>query len=233
MIGIIVQLVISYLLLKYFVKQDIEALGLKLNQHRIIQLFLGILWPLAYYCLHEFLLGTIVHNPYKINSNYTLVEFMNSVVYLLRTVGYEELMFRGAILYILIRKIGTQKAVVISAFAFGIYHWFAWQVFGNPIQMILVFFTTASGGFLFAMAYNRTRSMYLQCGLHFGCDLATMVIYSKNKTIGLQWLVKSFATDPVVPPAIISVPLLIIYFIGFQLLTYWMLRKIPSMDRKK
>jgi membrane protease YdiL (CAAX protease family) len=233
MLGIIVQLVISYFLLKYFVKQDIEALGLKPNQLRIIQLFLGILWALTYYCLYEFLLGTIVHNPYKINPSYTLVDFMNSVVYLLRTVGYEELMFRGAIFYILIEKIGAQKAVVISACTFGIYHWFTWQVFGNPVQMILVFLTTASGGFLFAMAYRRTGSMYLQFGLHFGCDLATMVIFSKNKTIGLQWLVKSFASDPIVPPAIISVPVLIIHFIGFQLLTYWMLRKIPLMDRKK
>lgn len=232
MLGILIELIISFLLLKYIAGQHIEVLGLKPNRLRIAQLLAGILWPVAFYCIYEFGLAKLVHNPYRLNQEYRWSDFFNSVGYLLRTVAYEELLFRGAVLYMLIEKIGAKKALVFSACIFGIYHWFSWQAFGNPVQMLLIFYSTATAGFLFSMAYLRTRSMYLQLGLHFGCNFTTMIIFSKDHTIGMQWLVKSFLKDPFVPAAAISITMLIIHFIGFQLFTYWLLAKSRLLNRK-
>jgi membrane protease YdiL (CAAX protease family) len=47
------------------------------------------------------------------------------------SVLYEELIFRGVVLYILIKRIGEVKAILISCIAFGIYHWFSYGLFWN------------------------------------------------------------------------------------------------------
>ena len=225
MTGIVIQLLLTFFILKYVLHQDLEALGLKPTKRRLTQLILGFSWPILYYFLFEFSVAGLVHNPYHINAHYTFTNFIRSVQYLLRSVVYEELIFRGVLFYILINKIGAQKAILTSAAAFGVYHWFAWQAFGNPAQMLIIFLTTGSAGYLFAMAFVKTRSMYLAAGLHFGCNCATIIMFSKDKTIGLQWLVKSFSRDPVVPGVIISLIVLLIHFVGFQIVTYLWLRR--------
>jgi membrane protease YdiL (CAAX protease family) len=168
----------------------------------------------------EFCVAALVHNPYRVNAAFHFNDFIKTFGYILRAVAYEELVFRGALLYILMHKLDGHKAVIVSAVCFGIYHWFSWQAWGNPVQMGIIFFKTATAGYLLALAFLRTRSMYLGFALHFGIDLASMLIFSKDKGIGLQLLVKSFEKDPVVPAPVISVPILIIYAIGFQVLTY-------------
>jgi membrane protease YdiL (CAAX protease family) len=148
MIGILVELLISWLLLKYIQKQNLWALGLKPNWQRISELFAGLLWPVIYVGLFQYIVSLLVHNPYKLNPNYNLKAFWNINAYLFRSVAYEDLIFRGALLYILIKRLGPQKAVLISAIAFGIYHWFSFGVIGNPIQMAIVFLLTGAGGYV-------------------------------------------------------------------------------------
>lgn len=228
MVGILVELLLSYLLLRYFADKNLKVLGLMPNGKRLLHLLTGILWPVIWYCTFEFVLSLMVHNPYHINPQYDTRTFISSLFFLFRTVGYEELLFRGALLYLLIRKIGSQKAILVSSAAFGVYHWFAWNAFGNPMQMLVIFLTTGSGGLLFALAFQRTKSMYLPAGLHLGADVATMVIFSKSTALGSQWLEKSFIQDPVVPAAVISVPMLIIHFVGFQVFTLIFLRRFAS-----
>jgi len=226
MVGIVIQLLLTFFILKYVAQQDIEALGLKPTKQRVVQLLIGCCWPIIYYCLFEFSVAGLVQNPYHLNPQYSLGNFKTIVCYLLRSVVYEELIFRAALLYILVKKIGASKAILISAVAFGVYHWFAWQAFGNPGRMLTVFLTTGSAGYLFAMAFVRSRSMYLPIGLHFGCNFATIIIFSKDKTVGLQWLVKSFPNDPVVPGVVVSLIVILIHFVGFQIMTYLWLRRV-------
>lgn len=225
MIGILVELVLSYFILKYFTGDNLTALGLSLNRHRLMLLALGFLWPVAFYCIFEFSVASLAHNPYKLNPGYNLSEFVDALLYVIRGVVFEELIFRGAILYVLIKKLGDQKAVLISSIAFGIYHWFSWNAFGNPVQMAAIFFTTASGGYIFALAFAKSRTMYLSSALHLGANCATMILFSKNKAIGTQLLIKSFPADPVVPIAVISIFVLFVHFTAFQILTFWGLHK--------
>jgi uncharacterized protein len=226
MLGILVELAISWLLLKLILKQNLEALGFMPNGRRLTELLAGLLWPVLYIALFQYSVSLLVHNPYHLNPNYNLKAFWNANAYVFRSVGYEDLIFRGALLYILIKKIGPQKAIWISAVAFGIYHWFSWGLFGNPVQMAIVFLMTGAGGYVFALAFEKTRSMYLPFALHFGIDMVNMVIFSNDKGMGKQLLLRTFEKDPVSPGSFISIIVLTINFIGFPLLTWLLLQKM-------
>jgi hypothetical protein len=132
-------------------------------------------------------------------------------------------LFRGALLFILWQKLGTARAILISSVSFGIYHWFAWQAFGNPIQMLIIFFTTATVGYILAVAFVRTKSIVLPATLHLGSNIATILLFSKDTTIGSQLLVKSFSNDPAAPHDLIGLVFLILHFTGYQLFTFLVL----------
>ncbi len=225
MIGIFIELILSWILLWFLERKDLRALGLLPDPQRLSQLALGIVYPIIYVSIFEFDVAALVYNPYRINPGYHLKDCWHAISYLFRTVGFEDLIFRGALLYILIRRLGNQKAILLSGIAFGIYHWFSWNAFGNPMQMLIVLWMTGSAGYVFALAFARTRSMYLGAGLHFGYDFASMVIFSQAKNIGVQWLTKMYASDPVSPGMLVSVLVLIIHFIGFPVLTWWLIEK--------
>lgn len=92
----------------------------------------------------------------------------------------EELIFRGALLYILIQKIGSRKSILISAIAFGIYHWFSYGVLGNVMAMILVFIGTGLMGSALAWAFSKTKSIVLPIGLHFGWNFIDNTLFSNG-----------------------------------------------------
>ncbi|HWZ03923.1 MAG TPA: CPBP family intramembrane glutamic endopeptidase [Mucilaginibacter sp.] len=225
MIGIIIELLISWLLLKYVQHENLNVLGLAPGRRRLFDLLSGLLLPLVYVCVFEFAVAAVVHNPYKLHPGYRPVDFGHACWYLLKSVAYEDLLFRGALLYILMQKIGMQKAMLISAVAFGIYHWFAWGALGNPAAMVIIFLMTGSAGYIYALAFERTSSMYLGAGLHFGIDFATSVLFSQDKSIGQQLLVKTFSKDPVSPASWIAILVIIVHFIGFPALSFWWLKR--------
>lgn len=224
MYGILIELLLSYLLLKYLAKTNLQAIGFLPSGIHLLQLLVGILWAILYHCCFEYGLSLLVHNPWKLNPAYGIPDFWSSFAYLLRSVVYEELIFRGALLYLLIQRFGGRLAMLVSALSFGVYHWFAWQAWGNPVQMLMILATTGSVGFVFAYAFYRSRSVYLPIGLHFGNNLGAMVIFSKSDMLGKQLLLKQFVHDLVVPNALISLPALFLHFAGFQLLTWLMLK---------
>lgn len=224
MYGILIELFLSYLLLKYLSKTNLEAIGILPSGARLALLSFGMLWALLYHCCFEYGLSLLVHNPWKVNPTYGFADFWPSFGKLFRSVVYEELIFRGAILYLLMRRFGGGIAMLVSAVSFGIYHWFVWQALGNPLQMLIIFATTGSAGFVFAFAFYRSQSIYLPVGIHFGNNLASMIVFSKSDMLGKQFLLKSFAHDPVVPNVAISLLVLFIHFLGFQLFTWLILK---------
>jgi hypothetical protein len=92
----------------------------------------------------------------------------------------EELIFRGALLYILLQKIGSPKSIWISAIAFGVYHWFSYGVLGNLQAMILVFIRTGLMGYAWAWAFAKTRSILLPFGLHLGWNVTYKLFFQKG-----------------------------------------------------
>ena len=67
----------------------------------------------------------------------------------IRTVLTEELMCRGVLLYILIKKIGQTKALFFP-FIFAALYGLNSEIWGNGTQMILVFIFTFAMGLLLA-----------------------------------------------------------------------------------
>ena len=83
----------------------------------------------------------------------------------------EELSFRGYALKWLMWSIGTPAALVISSILFGVGHLF------NPGATFFSTLNTVLAGILLAVPYVRTRSMWMQIGLHWSWNfvLATIV----------------------------------------------------------
>lgn len=190
MIGIIVELVISWLLLWVVCKKNLFALGFGPTKSRITNLIVGLLMAASCCTLWQFMTTALINNSWVLNKQATVKGILESSRWVLVAVLYEELIFRGALLYIAIKKLGLVKACVLSAVCFGIYHWFSYNVFGNPLMMVIVFLMTATVGLSWAFAFAKTGSLYLPIGLHLGWNLFSMVIFS-NGNFGQAILIKA------------------------------------------
>ena len=181
MLGVVVVFALSWLLLWLFSKEHITALGIIPTSRRLKEFSIGFIL-MALLCGIN-LLGQSYFKEitYVRNSDYGFWESLHGVWWTLKAALLEELIFRGAILYVLIKRIGINWACIISAIAFGIYHWFSYQMFGRGmIPMMYVFLLTGAGGWMFAYAFARTRSIYAPLGLHFGWIVISIVVFSEG-----------------------------------------------------
>lgn len=225
MIGILVELALSWLLLWLIEKKNPEVLGLRPNVKRIstfliffllaglfafFAVYLRILFFKERYETNPFLTGRLIWEGFRWN---------------LVSVLYEEFIFRGALLYILIRRIGTIKAIWISAIAFGIYHWFSFNILGNSVSMIYVFLITGTMGWILAYAYVRTASMYLAIGFHLGWNFVYGFVFSRGSIGNGVFVLEK--QQPVVNISyftyytITFFPLLLMFVVS-----YWIIRKL-------
>jgi len=226
MIGIIVELIISWLLLWFIVKKHLSVLGFKPTKSRAVQLIVGLL--LAAFCCTVYHIATIavVNNNWTLNKQLTVQTVLAGSWWVLKSVIFEELIFRGALLYIAIKKIGIIKACILSAVCFGIYHWFSYNAIGNPVQMIVIFLITAIAGLMFAFAFAKTNSLYLPIGLHFGWNLFDIVVFS-NGPLGQQIFIKSNEQQP---QGGLSLLIFLFQVLALPLLTFWYLRRFSKQQ---
>jgi uncharacterized protein len=190
MAGLLVALFVSWFLLYFVDKSSIERLGLIPNRQRIkcltFGLFISVVCSLIYFGSLVFLSKSSL----TVNKDFGLFTFFKSFGWTVNSVLFEELLFRGALLYLGIKYFSAKTACIISAIAFGIYHWFSYNIIGNVGQMITVFILTSIAGLLFAYSFAKTKSMYLQIGLHLGWNLITIIVFSQGP-IGQQYLISS------------------------------------------
>ena len=81
----------------------------------------------------------IAQEVYVLTPSLTISSVLLETWYQFRSVLTEELICRGALLYILIKKAGQTKAIVITSLFFAVLHWFNAGVWGNLTQMIMYF----------------------------------------------------------------------------------------------
>ncbi|MGB7785225.1 MAG: type II CAAX endopeptidase family protein [Salinimicrobium sp.] len=187
MLGLFVVVLISWAVLKFY-GSNLGVLGLLPTAKRSIQFFSGFLLAAIGAAVYFYSLIQILDARVEVNSNFGFFNFLNGSWWALRSVLLEELMFRGALLFIAIGFLGKKKAFLLSAVVFGIFHWFSYNLFGNMIQMIYVFIITGVSGYIFAYAYGKTGSLYLPIGLHFGWNLLSIVVFSEGP-LGEQLLI--------------------------------------------
>ena len=185
---LIIELLVSASLLWVYDKSNLLVLGINPTKPRMKDLAFGFISSGTLCAVSLFVISIITRTLVTLNPDFTWVIFLSSFFWMLKSVLIEELLFRGVILYVGIKKLGIHWACVLSSIAFGIYHWFSYNVFGDVAQMIYVFFVTGVGGILFAYAFALTRSLYLPIGLHLGWNVVNVVVFSQGP-LGKQMFV--------------------------------------------
>src|SRR5687767_8357090 len=161
MIGIIVQLAVSWLLIWLFKKKDLRVLGLWPTGKRLADFGLFLIVTAVCATSGYLLRMYFAKETWAVNPAFNFNLFLNGLWWNIKSVLFEELIFRGVLLYIMIKRLGAAKAIIISSIAFGIYHWFTFEILGNVPQMIVVFFITGIMGLIYAYGYAKTFSLYV------------------------------------------------------------------------
>lgn len=190
MIGIAIALTFTWLILRYVVHQPISILGVSPTSRRFKELFVGLFFMATIAAINFIWQAHFKNITYQINHDYSLLDLLSGSFWIFRSVLFEELLFRGVLLYLLIKRFGIIKACFLSSIVFGIYHWFSYEVFGSRlILMIYILLVTGAGGWMFSFAFAKTKSLYAPIGLHLGWNLVSAIVFSSGP-IGNQWLIQ-------------------------------------------
>jgi membrane protease YdiL (CAAX protease family) len=182
MLQLIGLIAISWLLIWLFEKGNLSVLGLTPTKKRL-KYFTILFISSAIFSATAFLLRIyFAKEEYTISQSLTTKSMLLETWCQFRTVLTEELLCRGVLLYILIKKIGQTKAVIISSIIFALLHWINAGVWGNLNQMTIVFAFTFVMGLLLAYSYARTFSLLIPFAIHYGWNLAQNYIFPDNPT---------------------------------------------------
>jgi len=180
MIGIFIQLVLSYALVYFFDRRGLGVLGLMPSQKRIVDFFVFLVVAILS-CASGFLLRIyLAKETWMLNPAFNFKLFSNGLWWNIKSVMYEELIFRGVLFFLLIKRLGKSYALLISSISFGIYHWFSFEVLGNIPAMIQVFCLTSIVGFLYALAYVKSASLYSSIAMHLGWNFTQGFAFSSG-----------------------------------------------------
>lgn len=224
MIGIIVQLLISWLIVWLYNKGNLSCLGLLPTKRRLKNFALFFLVTAAFAAAGFLLQMLIAKQRWVLNPGLHAGIVLEGIWFTIKSVLFEELIFRGVLLYILIKKTGAVWAIVISAAAFGIYHWFSHELWGNPMQMAIEFITTGAMGLVLAYAYSKTFSLYIPIAIHLGWNLVQMVVFSGN-TIGGQVLVEVMPRPMVTISYFSFFVMLLLPIVSCLLMDAWLVKR--------
>ena len=223
MVGIIIQLIISFLLIWLYERGGLRVLGLAPTKKRARDFVVYFL--IAAFCSSsEFFMRMIfAEQRWQFNPDLSFRLILDGIWWNIKSVLFEELIFRGAIFYILIKKLGTTKAILVSAAAFGIYHWFSHEAFGNPGQMLITFVVTGAAGLVYAYGYAKTFSLYIPIAMHLGWNFVKSVVFSET-IIGDQLLVHVKPVPEIQVSYFIFFCMLLLPIGSFYLINYLLLK---------
>ena len=178
MIGIIL-LFFSWIILR-FRKEGLHALGFNRPKQRTLEFSIGFFIAATFATMQFVATAYFANFSWIVNTNITALEIAQSLRWNINSVLYEDLLFRGVLLYLAINLMGAKFAIALSAISFGIYHWFSYEVFGTLVPMVYVLLLTASFGAVMAYAFYKTQSIFLPIALHFGWNLVNIMLFSND-----------------------------------------------------
>ncbi|MBO6522494.1 MAG: CPBP family intramembrane metalloprotease [Balneolaceae bacterium] len=113
---------------------------------------------------------TLIYNiEWSFSDSANFTDTIKAFYFYFNSVLFEELLFRGALLSLIIYFTSSRTAILISATAFGIYHWFSYGMFGNGlVPMAYIFLLTGGMGLIWAYMYSKTNSIVLPVVAHLG-----------------------------------------------------------------
>jgi len=176
MIGPIL-LAVSWLLLR-FEGKSLGTIGIDSQAVRARQFAAGFLVAGFAVLVQQLGLAAAAGVSWQLNRDADAGLVAHGLRWNVNSVLYEELLFRGYLLYQAIRRLGVRRGVLLGAAAFGVYHWFSYGVIGNPVMMAFVFLFTGAFGLMLALAFAVTKSVALPIGLHLGWNLVSYLGFS-------------------------------------------------------
>lgn len=180
MLGMIIQLVISWVIIWIFERGNLSFLGFRPTKERLIDFALFFLITAVCSSLGFLLRIYFGKEQWELNPLLNASLILKGIWQNIKSVMFEELIFRGVLFYIFLKKLRFTKAVIISAIGFGIYHWFSFGLFGNIPQMAIVFILTGIMGLLLAYGYAKTYSLYIPIAIHLGWNLINGFVFSQK-----------------------------------------------------
>jgi membrane protease YdiL (CAAX protease family) len=166
---------LSWIFVRFIDHRDFSTLGLTLRAGRARELCVGLAIGTALQLIvmgilagthsvhYSPIAGYSLHLWRLVGANVLLFAFAATV---------EELAFRGYAFKWLMWSIGTPAALVISGILFGLGH------LSNPNPTFFSTLNTALAGILLAIPYVRTRSMWMQIGVHWSWNVVLCTIVS-------------------------------------------------------
>jgi uncharacterized protein len=176
MIGPIL-LALSWILLRLEGK-GLDVLGVNKPALRLREFGAGFLVAGLAVVVQQLGNAVVADVPWRLNPSVDAALLARNLRWNVNSVLYEELLFRGYLLYQVVRRLGPRRGVLLAAAAFGVYHWFSYGILGNVVMMTFVFILTGAFGFMCAMAFTKTQSIALPIGLHLGWNLVAYVVFS-------------------------------------------------------
>ena len=181
MLGLLVIVIISWMLLHFFEKKNIEVLGIIPTKKRIAQFLIGLVFITLVNLLNIYLETILLNVEWKLQAEINYQHILNSFLYHLRSALTEDLIFRGAILYILIQKLGTKWGILLSAIVFGIYHVFSYGILeGSLILISYVILITGFTGYVWAYTFHKTKSIFMGLGFHLGVNFVSTLFFESQ-----------------------------------------------------
>ncbi len=186
-------IILSWLVIYRIDRKSIFRLWLQPWSRRRKEFLQGFFFLAGLCILGQVVFSLLNGTSWSISQDLKAEKFLDSLYFDINSVLFEELLFRGLILHLLIKYLNKNRAIIISSIAFGIYHWFTMGVLGNMMGMAVVFLVTASMGYALASAYATTRSLLLPISLHLGWNLTNHNIFSQGP-LGTMFLEASKAS---------------------------------------
>lgn len=222
MLGIFVQLALSWGIIWLVTKENLGVLGLRPTRERALE-FVLYFTVTGLLCASGFFLKMLIaQQQWQLNPTLQWQPVVSAIWFAIKSTLFEELLFRGVILYLLIRKLGAVRAIVLSGIAFGIYHWFSHELFWNVSAMVMEFLITGIMGLLLAYGYAKSKSLYIPTAIHLGWGFVQMVVFSSGP-VGNQIFIEVMPR-PEVTLSYFSYffmelfPLIITYLVNFWLI---------------
>lgn len=226
MLGILVQLILSWLILHFLAKASLDVLGYRINKTSFL-LCSGLFLFTSAAAWLAYALRWWYGERWGMNPDFSLMLLVNGIWWNIKSVLFEELIFRGALFYLLIQKLGAKKALWISAATFGVYHWFSYEILGQPIPMLVIFLLTATAGLVYGYAYLKTATLYAPIAMHFAWNFTNNFVFSGGQ-IGKGVFV-SLPTDAVqvgyVAFVLVQYLPLAVFFVG----NYFLLKRFGKV----
>jgi membrane protease YdiL (CAAX protease family) len=182
---------LSWIFVRFIDHRDFSTLGLTLRPGWVKQFSIGLAFGTTLQLIVMAILAAThsVHYAPLAGYSFHFWRLVGANILLFAIAAtVEELAFRGYALKWLTWSVGTPAALVMSGIVFGAAH------ATNPNSTFFSTLNTALAGILLAVPYVRTRSMWMQIGLHWSWNLVLCTIVSLRVS-GLNFGPGLFVTE--------------------------------------